>query len=223
MTIYEQLSTYCDCLDEVSESDIEELIDLISVYTCWTSKPCETFLMGSRKEVIDLPSCMDDCSVFTFKPFYYPYSVESFSFTLIEQDGTTEVATPVTDYIYSSVDEAFRLDLDLPECKCTPKCGCEKTYKLLVEYEAGYEEIPECLLPVFCAALQWIKEKNTCDCECEPCEEDPITREPLVDGTTIEGQLQIYFLEMLTKQYKRQISLISLCNTRNNTLWGFVV
>lgn len=223
MTILEQLKTYCDCIDGIEEADVEELIDLISVYTCWTSKPCETFLMGSRKEVVTLPRCMDDCDVFTFEPFYYPFSEESFSFTLIEQNGTTETATPITDFAYSAVDEAFRLKLGLPECKCKPVCGCESTYKLLVTYDAGYEELPECLIPVFCAGLQWIKEKNACECECIPCEDDPITREPLVDGTTLKGQLQMYFLEMLTNQYKRQLSLISLCNNRHRTLWGFVV
>ncbi len=222
MTILKQLSDYCDCIDKIEETDVEELINLISVYTCWTSKPCETFLMGSRKEVVTLPNCLDDCGVYTFEPFYHPYSVESFTFTLVEQNGTTETATPVTDYIYT-IDDVFRLNLGLDKCGCKPNCGCESTFKLVVEYEAGYEELPDCLLPVFCEALKWIAEKNDCGCGCEPCEEDPITREPLVDGTTLGGQLQIYMLEMLTNQYKRQLSLISLCDRGHNTLWGFVV
>ena len=33
MTIYEQLSEYCECIKSVKKSDIDELISLISVYT----------------------------------------------------------------------------------------------------------------------------------------------------------------------------------------------
>lgn len=221
MTIFEQLTNYCDCIDKIDETDVEELVNLISMYTCWTAKPCETFLMESRKEVVTLPPCKDDCGVYIFTPFYYPYSEDSFSFTLIEQNGITETATAITDFYYSSVDENFRLDLPLPDCTCSPNCGCESTYKLLVTYDAGYEELPECLIPVFCSALEWIKEKNTCDCECEPCQ---ITgAEGIIDGSKLEGTLKAYFLEMLTNQYKRQLSLISLCDRTRYTLWGFVV
>lgn len=221
MTIYEQLKAYCDCVDKVETSDIDELIDLISMYTCWTQKPCETFLMAERKEVITLPNCMDDCGVYIYTPFYQPFSEESFTFTLVEQNGITETATSITDYAYSAVDEAFRLNLGLPDCKCQPKCGCESTYKLLVTYEAGYEELPDCLIAVFCEALKHIVEKNDCDCNCEPCERD--TETGVIDGTTLNGTLQVYFLDTLTEQYKRQLSLISLCGRRNPPLWGFVV
>ena len=55
MTVIEQLSEYCDCLTEVNEKDVDELIHLISVYTCWTGKVCDTFLSAERKEVINLP------------------------------------------------------------------------------------------------------------------------------------------------------------------------
>lgn len=221
-TILKQLTDYCDCIDKIEETDVEELIDLISMYTCWTSKPCENFLMGSRREIVTLPNCLNDCGVYTFIPFYHPYSVESFTFSLVEQNGTTETITPVTDFIYT-VDEEFRLNLELPKCKCRPQCGCDSTFKLVAEYNAGYEEIPDCLLPVFCEALTWVVDKNKCDCECEPCEQDPITREPLIDGTTIDGQMRAFFVETLANQYKRQLSLISLCDKGHNIMWGFVV
>lgn len=222
-TVYDQLAEYCDCLD-VKESDVTELISLISVHTCWADEDnlCGTFLKGERKEVIDLPDCVCDCDVFTFEPRYVPFDPDSFTFTVIEQEGITETATEITEYVYSAIDENFRMELPLPQCGCMPKCGCEKKYKLLVTYVAGYELIPDCLLPVFCEALQWIKIKNTCDCEeCEPCNADNQT-EGVIDYTTLTGRLQDYFLDTLTKQYVRHLAMISVCEFKRE-LWAVVV
>ena len=222
MGIYEQLKEYCNCVD-VKESDVDELINLISVFTCWTSKPCETFLLGERREVVELPNCLCDCSVFKFEPFYVPFDPDSFTFTLIEQNGTNETAIPIKDLHYSSVDGNFRLGLPLPNCECKPDCGCESEYKLLVEYNAGYERIPECLLPVFCEALVWVKDKNTCDCtECLPCDPTTNEREGVINYASLNGRLQDYFLQVLVTQYHRQLSLMSLCNNKKY-LWGVVV
>lgn len=224
MVIFDQLKEYCDCVD-VEESDVNELVNLISAYTCWMEKPCDTFLMGERREVVDLPNCTCECDVFTFEPFFTPFDPDSFTFTLIEQDGITETAIPVTEINYSIVDSNFRLALPLPDCKCKPHCGCEPKYKLLVEYMAGYEELPDCLLPIFCEALQWIKEKNTCDCsECEPCNTSTSTTilDREIPYATLTGRLQDYFLQILTVQYRKQLSLISLC-TNAKKLWGVVV
>lgn len=222
MTIYEQLKEYCDC-QEVEERDVDELISLISSFTCWSQSVCETFLKGERREVKELPNCVNDCDVFEFTPFYAPFESDSFTFTLIEQNGIQETATEITDYVYSEVDGNFRLELPLPTCNCKPNCGCDSKFKLLVTYVAGYEEIPECLLPMMCEALYWINEKNKCDCEkCEPC--DQTYREPKqIDYTSLTGRLQEHFLTVLTAQYFRQLSLISLCNRYKGSLWAVVV
>lgn len=219
----EQLKEYCNCID-VNESDVDELINLISSYTCWAQNPCETFVLSERREVVDLPNCAKDCDVLVFAPFYHPFEPDSFTFTLIEQDGINETATPVTDFVYSIVDENFRIALPLPDCKCDPKCGCEKTFKLLVTYAAGYEKLPECLLPLFCEALQWIRIKNECDCnECEPCDQNARDTGK-IDYTTLTGRLQDFFLDTLTKQYIRQLGLISLCDERTHMkMWAVVV
>jgi hypothetical protein len=223
LTPLEQLTEYCDCTD-VEERDVNELISLISTYTCWAQKPCETFLLSERREVKDLPDCICDCDIFTFRPYFAPFEVDSFTFTLVEQNGINEIETPVTTYIYSEADEEFRMELPLPSCKCRPDpCGCKSKYKLVVTYVAGYENIPECLLPFFCESLQWIREKNKCDCEkCEGCEEQPLTKETMVDYTTITGQLQERIVAIMTRQYFNQLSLISLCR-RVPDLWGVVV
>lgn len=227
MTVLDQLKEYCDCID-VKDTDVDELIHLISVQTCWADgrKVCDTFLLSDRREVRDLPDCICDCDVFKFDPHYYPFDPDSFTFTLIEQDGLNETATPITDFVYSAIDENFRIDLPIPDCKCgcNIECGCKPNYKLLVTYTAGYEEIPECLLPLMCEALQWIKHKNTCDCaECEPCQNDSTERKYYeIDYTTLTGRLQDYFLETLKNQYVRQLSMISICD-RVQDMWVVVV
>lgn len=222
MGIYEQLKEYCNCV-EVEEADVDELINLISVFTCWTSKPCETFLTGERREVVDLPNCLCDCNVFKFEPFYVPFDPDSFTFTLVEQNGINETAIPVNDLHYSVVDNNFRLQLPLPKCECKPDCGCESEYKLLVEYTAGYDLIPDCLLPVFCEALTWIRDKNNCDCnQCTPCDPSVNDVQGVINYASLNGRLQDYFLQILAAQYRKQLSLISLCTNRKY-LWGVVV
>lgn len=224
MTVIEQLTEYCDCLKEVNEKDVDELINLISVYTCWTGKVCDTFLSAERKEVIDLPDCVCECDVFTFEPFYVPFDKDSFTFTLIEQNGIEEYTTDITDYVYSEADENFRIALPLDNCQCQYVCGCKPNYKLLVTYTAGYELIPDCLLPVFCEALQWINDKNTCECsKCEPCDDSTERKYYEIDVTSLEGRLQDYFLTVLVTQYIRHLSLISLCDRSRFKLWSVVV
>lgn len=235
MTIYEQLTEYCDCLvvesDEegvedspkFDERDVDELIYLISSYTCWMQNPCETFLSAERTEIVDVKDCVsNDCDVIEFEPFYTPFETDSFVFTLIERNGINETLIPINTYRYSEAEEKFLLELPLPSCSCRPVCGCQSTYKLKVEYTAGYEEIPDCLLPIFCEALQWIIEKNQCDCEkCQSCDNKyDVNNE--IDYTTMTGRLKEYFLNILTRQYFKQLSLISLCRLKTE-LWSVVV
>lgn len=232
MTVYEQLIEYCNCLVDVNKDegsvprfdykDVDELIHLISTYTCWATASCETFLQSERKEVVDVPDCISDCDVFEFDPYFAPFDPDSFTFTLVEQNGIEENLTEVTSYIYSEADEKFRLELPLPSCQCSPKCGCKSRYKLMVTYVAGYEEIPECLLPLMCEALQWIIQKNECDCEaCQDCE-NKYAENHEIDYTKLTGRIQEHFLNVLTAQYFRQLALISLCRRRND-LWAVVV
>lgn len=227
MTIYEQLSKQCDCIDKIETSDVDELINLISSYTCWMNKPCENLLSGERREVIDIPDCVCDCEVFEFKPFYHPFDEESFIFTLIAQTGIEEDATGITDFSYSEVDGDFKMLLPLPSCRCgAPKCGCPTNYKLVVDYVAGYEELPDCLLPLMCEALQYIKEKNNCSCDkCPTCDkkyEEDQTEIIIDNAASLTDRIKYYFAKVLTEQYKRELSLISLCE-KPNELWGFRV
>ena len=224
MTVYDQIEAACDCFNEneISEADVDELIDMVSMATCWTLSPCETFLTSERREVIRLPECLDECDVITFEPYFQPFDVESFSFSLVEIDGINETVTPITNFTYSDVKGVFRLDVDLPNCKCEPQCGCKKEYYLVAEYTAGYDLIPDCIMPAFCEALQYIVDRRKCECECVECNYDEHTEILVENAASISNQLKVYFVNLLTEQYKRQLSMISLCDQRYS-IWGLVV
>lgn len=226
MSIYEQLQDFCgcECDNDTTEQNVNELVNLISNATCWTGEDvCSTFLMSSRKEVIDLPSCPDKCFIFEYKPFYKPFDVCSFTLQLVEQDGINETITELTDedFAYSQTDKSFKIKLPYAEdkcgCKCKSLCSCDKTYKLVAMYDAGYEEIPECLLPVFCQMLDLINKKNECGCNnCNSCNDEPNTENKPNYGEYSEGDALTFaivneFGPMLTKQYRNELGLISLC------------
>ncbi len=225
MTIYEQIINYCDCVEAKAE-DIDELISLISMATCWQQEPCETFLMSERQEVIDIDDCLCECDVVKFAPFYTPFDKDSFTFTLVKQEGITETLTPIYDFAYSEVEGVFKMIPPIPSCECMPDCcSCNPDYKLLITYNAGFELLPDCLLPVFCEALQYIIERRKCDCsECQEClnYDDDRVEVLIRNAATITNQLKAYFVDTLSRQYMRQLAQISLCKS-NTKIWGVVV
>lgn len=222
MTFEDQLKEYCECVD-VDSSDIAELVNVVSLATCWTRKPCETFLTSERKEVIDLPDCLD-CPI-TFEPYYQPFDPDSFEFSLVKIEGVEETVTPITEFSYSMVDDVFRINPGIPSCECKPcYCGCPPQYKLLVTYDAGYDELPDCILPILCDMLSLIHEKRKCDCGCVVCE-DGTTEEEIKypSGDALTASVQIELAKMLTQTYQNQLGLISLCHGDYQRLWGMVV
>lgn len=226
MTIYEQLQNYCDCVD-IEDDDyrayIDEAVNLISMATCWTDSPCETFLLGERKEVIDLGEC-GECPI-VFRPKYSPFDSETFTFTLVEREGISESSTVLTDVAYSEVDGSFLIDPSLPSCKCLTQCGCGTQYFLIVTYYAGYELLPDCLLPVFCNLLNVIKNKNRCDCEtCQDCTTDnENSGVTYPTGDIVSASLESYLGQLLNGQYRKQLGLLSLCEYDPRVIWGVSV
>ena len=245
MTIVEQLTTYCDCTN-VTERDVDELIHIISQMTCWNSNApkynvglCDTFLNGPRKEILDLPNCLPKCPAFYFRPFYYPFDMETFIFKVAQVSGVTETTFDIENVTWVESKGAFGIDLTglIPSCQCHNPCQeCKDEFKLIVEYDAGYEEIPECILPVLCNLLNVIEAKNNCDCDdCQACSTQQTTVNPVTgqvtasiqtikyasgDITTV--QLETELAKMLVRNYRNQIGLISLCSAPKE-LWGSVV
>lgn len=224
--IYEQLAEQCDCIKKVDNKDIDELISLVSMATCWQQHPCETFLVSERQEVIDIDDCLCDCEIVKFSPFYTPFDPESFTFTLVRSEGIEEELIPVSEFNYSTVEGVFKIKPPLPDCTCMSlNCNCKPKYKLLVQYTAGFNDLPDCLLPIFCEGLQYIIERRECDCaacqECQKYDEDKV--EVLIpNAATITNQLKVYWIRVLSEQYKRQLAMISLCKEKKR-LWGIVV
>lgn len=215
----DRLKSHCSCV-EADDADVVELINLVSSATGWAVHPCETFLKGPRRELIDLPNCMD-CA-YEFTPYYHPFDPETFSFKLVDisDEGEGVVEAP---FVFIGSKEVFRVQTGLPSCKCAQNpCGCGHEHKLLVTYEAGYEEdIPECLYPVFCNLLDVIHAKNKCECGCG-CPEETKNEEPTyAQGDIVTVQVETDLGKMVVADLKRQLGMISLL--RRNDLWGFVV
>lgn len=223
-----QLSEYCNCT-EFDDRDLQELISLVSRATCWAEDPsvlvqrgssaCQTFLQGERREVIDLPDCLD--CVFEFEPMYRPFVLESFSFTLVEINGIEETSTPITTYSYSTLDGKFRIDLGLPSCGCAcTTCGCKPEKKLLVEYVAGYEEIPDCLLPVFCNLLDVIHAKNKCDCNNCGCDSETEDVR-YATGDVVTVQVETDLGKMVADLVTGELGLMSVCRI-DSGIWAVI-
>lgn len=237
--LFEQLRQYCTCAEEVSDRDVDDMIGVISLATGWMLNPCQTFEMSERREVIDLPSCMD-CP-YDFSPYFRPFDPSSFSFTLVKRKGLEEERTELPNWRYTGFgtggteyDGSFLVDTQLPLCVCAcDECGCPTEYKLLVEYTAGYDTIPECLLPVFCNLLEVIHAKNSCDCGGCGCNSgETVTYDADGNLTTQRidyksGDVVSVFLEtdlakMLVEQYKNQLAMMSLLQKQHD-IWGCIV
>ena len=231
--IFDQLTEFCDCVEDITQEDVNDMISVVSLATGWMQNPCETFLSSDRREVIDLPSCMD-CA-YTFEPYYTPFDPESFTFSLLKVKGLEETLTPC-EFVYSEIENVFRVDTGLKPCDCAcDDCGCPAEYKLVVTYTAGYDAIPDCMLPVFCNLIEVIHAKNSCDCcehGCTTCDSDTVTYDINGNITTQQikyksGDVVTVFLEtefgkMLVEQYKSLLAMMTLTK-RNHNVWGFVV
>lgn len=218
LTIEDQLRDFCDCLkeDNAFSANVAEMINVVSLATGWMRSPCESLLKGERKEVIDI-EC-SDCPI-EFRPYYHPFEIESFHFYLITTKGMEETVRELP-FSFSEANSLFRVDLGL-NCACVNRCGCPETYQLMVTYVAGYDLLPDCLLPVFCNIYEVIQAKNNCDCEDCGCGGDN-NEVTYATGDVVTVALETDLGQMLVSQYKNQLAMLSLITAVNN-LWGFVV
>ncbi|GCF92499.1 hypothetical protein NRIC_03900 [Enterococcus florum] len=227
--IVQQLKDYCGCLpdnleDTALEKAVKELIHLVSIMTCWTDDLCGTFLNGMRKEIFDaerINLCSCESGIFEFIPFYVPIYPETISAVLVEQDGLTDKVTEIdpTDIVYSETFEKIRINYQ--KYFTQDDCKCPQDAKIVVQYVAGYEELPECILPILCDLLQIVLDKLKCDCgSCQQCEKGEGV---VIDfNDEVSPDLEDYLKELLIKNYQKQLGLISLCG-RIHRIWGVLV
>lgn len=238
--IIQQLLGYCECIDDIKDDNqllqnVKELIHLISIRTCWAQQLCETFLNSERTEYIEIGAinkCTCDGGIVEFTPYYYPYLelTSNFNVFLVRVEGISEETTQIRDSDYSYIESLGLLRIDLSNYVTGDKCGCKATYRIRVEYDAGYDEIPECLLQLFCDLLKQIYAKNTCNCgHCTACkrgtDEDDIPE--LSTGDRVTPTIEDYIDEVIVNTYREQLGMISLCGREKtghcNTFLGVVV
>jgi hypothetical protein len=231
--IIEQLMDSCDCISgidrdpELLERNIRDLVNLISIQTCWSNGLCETFLLSSRVEFRDIKcfnSCVCDASIMEVMPHYYPFVISSMKLEVIEISGITEITTEIDpdDFIWSESCGVLRIDLKkYVTCNC---CKCSK-YKLRMTYNAGFEEIPECLIPLFCDILHVIYNKNKCDCEsCQSCNNgNANVIVEYTEGDEVSPVIDQYINNIIYNSYSEQLSYMSICEKNNLEFLGVVV
>lgn len=229
--IIDQILDYCDCLPEKElkneakvEKNVEELIHLISLLTCWTQEACETFLNSSRKEYMDVEEfdpCYCDGGVVEFFPFYSLVDPESIQVSLIEIKGITETETLIDEEYFSWSEISNCVRIDLRKFARWSRCGCPNKFKLKFEYNAGHDLIPECLLPIFCDLLHVIFNKNRCDCSaCQSCGKGDDVEIEWDDD--VAKNLDTYLRNVVESGYQKQLGLISLCHKFDSS-WGAVL
>ena len=234
MTIYEQIKAYCNCEEKINNNDIDE-INLASVLTCWADSKGSTLLKEEREEYIELG--IKPGSIYNFQPKYIEYDLDSFSFKLeIFNVATIEkeiVDIKQEDYLYDEATKQFYIKLDeyIPQVECTCDFICNPCklenikYRLIVNYNAGYELLPEFLLPVFCDMVEIVHAKNICVCpSCNSCDKASGREGQVIyyaDGDVITVSLKEKLGEKFVNSYITQLSYLSLC--KRDYLIGSVV
>lgn len=245
--ILEQLEDYCNCiLLEVEEKDklkaIQEMIHIVSLLTGWQQHPCETFLKSDREETIDIDK-IDRCAcradgIMEFIPFYTPVEPESFKVSLVEVEGVKECTRQLdeTEFSWGKMNSVLFINT-LPfadqianECNfCHP---CPSNQKLVIEYVAGFSELPKCLLPIFCDMFHLLLDKNDCHCEkCDSCKTRNYDEESVLDtfdpdkmtqGQWLDYKTNVYLRALVKLFYKKQLASINLIGRKRVTAWGTI-
>lgn len=241
--IIEQLRDYCECIGDLDtdniakrqqvERNLTELIRLVSILTCWASGKiqkfsggcccenyCDSFLMQPREEVFEpeiVRSCTCGNGIVKVSPYYRMIRPETITVSIHYRNGIELEEVPVGEYSFDPYEETLWIDLSE---YLTDSCDCREIVRVVVNYEAGFERLPECLLPVFCEMLQYMNDMNRCNCEsCSSCEMREDSEEP-----DEKNQKDVWFWvrKNLYEAWSRQLEMISLCQARSR-LWGAVI
>lgn len=156
---------------------IWQAIRYISHLACWTDSDNDTFLTQVRKQIYDVNAicacsircCECDQNVVAIKLDYNPVPHNPFSIAhisgvyggeilmdVIDKDYLNDHYNPATNTLYINRRDFPNLLLD----KGCPCCLCEHKLTIVLEYAAGYDDIPDGLLPLICPIISKINESK---------------------------------------------------------------
>lgn len=230
--IYDQIAGYCNCMSEIDPCNVEkylaQLVDYVSMMTCWKRKSCETFLSSEREEVF-APNYINDCGCdqgLTIIPLYYTHIFEpTIQVTIQLRDGVNfcEVLVDPEDYSFDTYDNELYINLSKYLGLAGGQCDCTKFKQIIVRYIAGYDRIPDCILPIFCDLMSYIIELNACGCtQCTDCESGSMRDEEDFPKDENEQLIYTWIQQAVTTVYINQLGLMSLCGKKHDFL-GVVV
>lgn len=167
--VQQQLIDKCPCYKDCEVDDVkgmaDQLVDNISLSTCWTTKSCETLLYSDREERIEFPCLTCDCcgNIERFRPYFQEgISKDTTEVTIITQSGldTEEVKVDVNDFGVTKVKGYYEFLVNLENygnyCNCS---NCDVMY-IVFKYKAGYEKLPDCLFPEVCDLIKVMEASN---------------------------------------------------------------
>lgn len=228
--VIEQLKDKCDCLKKTDisaykfEQNVKQLIHLISILTCWKrgakENYCETFLLSERKEVFNFKKVQScgccDSNLATLALYYDLVQPKSIKVSLRVRSGIkfSEVNIDSNDISFDDIENVLYIDLSNYK-DVTSNCNCDVLQKIIVTYDAGFEEIPDCLIPVFCDYLSYVIDMNRCECGCDSCDDDKgdVNLDDIVNMDSNAEQLNTYVTvrNHIISAYAKQLAMMSLC------------
>ena len=154
-------------------SKIWLVLRLFSIVTCWTDSTDDLFLMQTRKQQTtakQLCGCRRDCCncdedqiviPLNYAPLYDDEGCMYVSGTIsVVINGKVVRDEIPTDYLYEHTDpytnKLYIMREDFPDLllwnhRCC--CLCRRQCTITIEYNAGYEILPDGLLPLICPLL----------------------------------------------------------------------
>lgn len=230
LTIREQLKAHCDCLPEMDDhlfnKVLKRAISHISSVTCWRNEFCATFLNEKRTELVNIGAiliCGCDAGLVKLNPWFSGrkgdlIDPETFEVEIIRVQGLSEETNvlPLHDFAYITSKNELRMNLlnfvDVTDC-------CPTELQAKITYYAGYDQIPDCLLDLFCDLMRVIHDITKCDCStCQKCTSEDLQATEVDDIT--EPTIDNFINTIITTGYRKNLGLMSNCKKVNGKPWG---